>query len=115
MKKLTRLGGLLIGIGAVAAGLVWLLKGRTNGRPRSSTSDEAPGAGAEPVDTEPRPEDLSEVTGIGPAYRARLADAGIATYAALAAADPASLAETIDVAESRIADWIDQASRLASS
>lgn len=54
----------------------------------------------EPVDT---------ITGIGPAYAERLADAGVHTVADLADADAAELADAIDVSETRIEGWIEQA------
>ncbi|MFB6299333.1 MAG: class III poly(R)-hydroxyalkanoic acid synthase subunit PhaC [Halobacteriales archaeon] len=56
--------------------------------------------------------ELQEVEGVGPAYADRLLAAGIDDLEALAAADETELAESIGVAESRIADWIDQAATL---
>jgi predicted flap endonuclease-1-like 5' DNA nuclease len=42
-------------------------------------------------------DDFTQIPGIGPAYAAHLADAGIITYADLAAADPAELAKAVNV------------------
>jgi polyhydroxyalkanoate synthase len=56
--------------------------------------------------------DLDRVRGVGPAYAERLRAAGVGTVSELAAADPAALSERIDVAESRVADWVDHASEL---
>ncbi len=54
-------------------------------------------------------DDLTELTGIGPAYAQRLASSGITSFAGLAAADAAELSGYIDVSESQVADWIEQA------
>ena len=77
---------------------------------------------ADPAEAEPTPgpatapaappaptDDLAEVWGIGPVFRGRLAAAGISTFAALAAADPAVVAAATGVPEDRAADWIAQA------
>jgi len=53
--------------------------------------------------------DLEEITGIGPTYAERLREAGIADIGALAAADPADLAERADVPASRVEDWVERA------
>ncbi len=52
---------------------------------------------------------LRRIDGIGPSYAERLAAAGIEEPADLATADPADLAERIDVGLSRVEGWIDQA------
>ena len=56
--------------------------------------------------------EVTEVSGIGPAYAERLAAAGITTAAELAAADAASLADRIDESEKRVAGWIEAAAEL---
>lgn len=58
-------------------------------------------------------DDLSEIDGIGPVYKTRLAEAGITTFAALAAADAAGIAEQIQAPVSRIQAWVDAARRRA--
>lgn len=76
----------------------------------------APAEGEPPPGLAPAPapplvpaDDLAEVWGIGPVFRGRLADAGITTFAALAASDPAVVAAAAAVPEERAADWISQA------
>jgi len=52
---------------------------------------------------------VTELNGIGPAYADRLAGVGIETVGELAAADPAAVADEIDLGESRVAGWVEQA------
>jgi len=59
------------------------------------------------------PDDLARVWGIGPIYRARLAEIGISTFTDLAAAAPAAVVEATGVPAARAADWIAQAAALA--
>jgi len=74
-------------------------------RPEETEGEEPPG------DTdESDGEDLTTVSGIGSTYADRLREAGIETTAALAAADPESVAEAAEVSESRAIEWIDQVS-----
>jgi len=58
-------------------------------------------------------DNLAEITGIGPVFRVRLRQAGITTYAALAAMTPAQLAAVTEQTVERITrdDWIGQAQR----
>ncbi|KAA8605992.1 50S ribosomal protein L21 [Salipiger aestuarii] len=53
-------------------------------------------------------DDLTQITGVGPAAAKKLNDAGITTYAALAAVDPETL-EAVKVKP----EWVDQAKSLA--
>lgn len=58
------------------------------------------------------PDDMTVVKGIGPVYQWKLRDAGVNTYAQLAAADPAQLRRMLDVKEWQRVDvesWIGQA------
>ena len=66
-------------------------------------------AGAGEAHTLAVADDLAEVWGIGPVYRARLAEAGITTFARLAAADPDAVVTATGVPPARAADWIAQA------
>jgi predicted flap endonuclease-1-like 5' DNA nuclease len=59
-------------------------------------ADESEGADGESVDT---------ISGIGPAYAERLADAGVETVEQLRAADASELAEETELSEKRIAGW----------
>jgi poly(R)-hydroxyalkanoic acid synthase, class III, PhaC subunit len=56
--------------------------------------------------------ELESIQGIGPAYSEQLEDAGIETVAGLAAADPDTLAETIEVSASRLREWSERASEV---
>jgi hypothetical protein len=60
-------------------------------------------------------DDLSLVRGIGPVYRQRLYDAGIETFAALAAASVEQLEEITRAHGADIASWIEQAHLLSSA
>jgi predicted flap endonuclease-1-like 5' DNA nuclease len=65
---------------------------------------------------EASPSKLTDITGIGPAYEARLQAAGINTVEDLAGADAGSLAEQVEVigGVSTIEDWISQAQGFSS-
>jgi polyhydroxyalkanoate synthase len=52
---------------------------------------------------------LETIRGVGPSYADRLREAGVESIADLAAADPPSLAATLDLGEARVADWVSQA------
>lgn len=60
----------------------------------------------EPTDGD---QSVQTVSGIGPAYADRLADAGIETIDDLVSADPESLAESADLSAKRIERWQDRA------
>jgi len=74
--------------------------------PHSAEDTPSPTATPAPAD------DLTAVRGIGPVYRARLAEAGLVSCAALGAADPGVVAAAAGVTEERAADWIAQAAAL---
>jgi len=103
MKRLARLLAFVGGFGAV----LWLLRDRLV-HVTVSREPEIPRFVPEPA----RPleaDDLTEINGIGPTYAERLATRGVSTFAALAGAAVAELAEQIEVPESRVADWQQQA------
>ncbi len=118
MRRITKLGGFLVGIGAGAAAIVWLVKDRLLGPEAAPVGAEdapafrvAPGPpAAPPADAD----DLSEVRGIGPVYRARLEQVGITTFRGLAEAEPESVATAAEVSLDRAEEWVRQASAIAS-
>ena len=61
--------------------------------------------------TDKKPEDLKEIKGIGPVFAAGLAEMGITTFSDLSESGVAEVAAKLETAESRVADWIDQASQ----
>ncbi len=119
MKKLIRIAVLVAALAAIA----WLIKDRLV--PAPEPLEEAPPFRPPPPPPPAPPaaatppaaaaaDDLTEITGIGPAFAARLHELGVATFAALAGADAAELASQIPGAsEERIAAWIGQAGALA--
>lgn len=117
MRRFTKIGSVLVGIGAGAAAVVWVIKDRLLG-PESKPMgpEEAPAFRVAPADTPSEPEagddDLSEVKGIGPVYRGRLEQAGITTFAALVDAGPDRVAEAAEVTVERATDWLAQAAAL---
>ena len=114
MKKI------LVAVGAVATavGVAWLNRDRLLPLPEQSTTPAprvrpAPEpATAQPGATEAA-DDLTRIAGIGPVYSGRLAAHGITSFAGLAEADIATLAGAIEVPESQVADWADQARSLS--
>ncbi|MFW2339308.1 MAG: hypothetical protein ACN4GK_04600 [Acidimicrobiia bacterium] len=61
--------------------------------------------------TDNKPDDLQEIKGIGPVFAAGLADMGITTFGDLSESKVADVAAKLETAESRVADWIGQASQ----
>lgn len=118
MRRITKLGGYLVGIGAGAAAVIWLVKDRLLGPETVPvTPEDAPAfrvaPGPPPVTPETSDDDLSRVKGIGPVYRARLEQAGISTYSSLADATAAAVASAAEVSEPKAEDWVRQAGDLA--
>jgi large subunit ribosomal protein L21 len=127
MKKLIRVLGVIAGVAAV----VWLTRDRLLPTPKVSSEqpppfrhheptqaadagpapDEAPAP--EPPEPAATPDDLTVIKGIGPVRSGHLAEEGITTFADLAAADPSSLAEQFDVAETAAAEWVADAAARA--
>jgi predicted flap endonuclease-1-like 5' DNA nuclease len=87
VKNLIRIGGVLAGIGAA----IWAMSDRL--LPSPEIHNEPPPLFRIP----PQPDDLTEIKGIGPVKAGELNDAGIETFAELAAMpvdDLASVART---------------------
>ncbi len=114
MKRMCRIGGIAAVAAVVVACLLWLVKDRISGPPRIPLDEPSPfrppEVAGEPTTSES--DDLSDVKGIGPVYRSRLADAGIVRFAHLAAADPETVAREAGVSARVAEGWIAQASRL---
>lgn len=118
MRRITKLGGILVGIGAGAAAIVWLVKDRVLGPEAAPVGAEdapafrvSPGPPAAPTQDS---DDLSVVKGIGPVYRARLEQSGITTFRGLASSSADTVAEAAEVPLDRAEEWIRQASNLSS-
>ena len=116
MKRFMQLGSIAATAAGVIVAVAWLVKDRLTGPEPVPVGHETapPSRVASPPVTAPpsdEPDDLSEVSGIGPVYKARLAEAGITTYAALAGADATEVADEIEAPVSRIQSWIDAARR----
>jgi predicted flap endonuclease-1-like 5' DNA nuclease len=111
MKRLTRIGGIVVGLGAGAVAALWLLKDRITGPPPAPVfPDDAPAFRVAPAAGEEG--GLTTVKGIGPVYAGRLAEAGVGDLDALAAADPAGIADRIGVPVSRVEEWVAEARAL---
>lgn len=76
---------------------------------RAAEPAEAASTGEEDVPESVDGEPVTVLKGIGPAYADRLEDAGIASVADLAAADPEHLAERVDLSAKRVGRWVDTA------
>jgi predicted flap endonuclease-1-like 5' DNA nuclease len=118
MRRATRIGGVVAGVTAAGVAMVWLLKDRILGPETTPvTREHAPRfrvvPSSKPGKRAAGADDLSQVKGIGPVYRARLVEGGITTFSALATAAPARLAEIAEVGEETAAAWAKQASTLA--
>ena len=116
---------------AAAVGISWIMREYLVPKPEAPTSSPPPFRPAPEPHTSPQPvhvpepdtsasgakdsatpDDLTNVNGIGPVFARRLEAVGIKSYADLASADAVDLAEKIDVAESKVTDWVNQAADL---
>lgn len=102
MKKVAKFLGVVGGVAAV----LWAMRDRL-------VSIAAPKEPEPPrfrvAESIPPADDLTELSGIGPVFATRLAQAGIATFAALAASSPGRVVEATGVPEAKATDWIEQA------
>lgn len=111
MRKIFRLATTAAALGAAA----WWLRERLLPQPkidhapppafRTAPKDTSTPDAATPTASD----DLKQVKGIGPVYADKLGEMGIRSFGELAAADAAAVADGLDVAESQVADWIEQA------
>jgi len=112
MRRTTKVMSMVAGVGAGVMAVIWLLRDRLMGPETMPAPPRHPAFRVVPSGT-PAPrepdEDLTAITGIGPAYRARLIAAGIGRFSDLAVAPPAEVAEAAGVSETRAEDWIAQA------
>jgi predicted flap endonuclease-1-like 5' DNA nuclease len=100
-KNAIRLAGVAAGLAAAA----WAMRDRL-------LPDPAP-----PTDTPPKfrtgggesTDDITSIKGIGPAFAQRLSEAGVSTFATLAAEDAATIAEIANTTEAAAQRWIDDA------
>ena len=79
----------------------------------TSTGSKSTGPGAPAADPA-KPGDLSEIKGIGPAIKTKLAQLGIKTFADLAGANPDQVAKSLDqrtVTPERVRSWIAEAKK----
>lgn len=101
MKKLMT----ILVLAAAAAAIVAYLT-REQMLPAPQTSHEPPPRlRTAPPETSPEGDDLTEVKGIGPTYAARLAAMSISTKAALADADPHTVAEEVGTSPATVKAW----------
>jgi predicted flap endonuclease-1-like 5' DNA nuclease len=116
MRRTTKALSMVAGVGAGVMAVIWLLRDRLMGPEAMPPPPRHPAFRVVPSGTPPPGEsdhDLTAITGIGPAYRARLVAAGIGRFSDLAASEPAAVAEAAGVSEARAGDWIAQARELA--
>lgn len=113
MRRVTKITGIVVGIGAGVAAAVWMLRDRIV-KPQPAAPQPPPTFRVTPPQAVVRADadDLTAIRGIGPVFKARLAAAGVSRYDELATLDPNRLADLAGVAESRAREWIDQARSL---
>ena len=113
MKRITKVSGIVIGLGAAVAAVAWMLRDRIAKQQPVAATPAAPFRVSPPVVTlRGDADDLSAVRGIGPVFKARLAAAGISRFDELAAAAPDRLAKIAGVPLARAEEWVDQARSL---
>jgi predicted flap endonuclease-1-like 5' DNA nuclease len=113
MKRVTKISGIVVGVGAGVAAVVWMLRDRIV-KPQVAAPEPPPTFRVTPPPVAPRADadDLTAIRGIGPVFKARLAGAGISRFDELAALEPDRLAGLAGVPEGRAREWIDQARSL---
>ena len=74
-----------------------------------SAAEPAEATGSVPEEGEEDHQHVESISGIGPAYANRLADAGVESVGDLAAADADALADDTGISTKRIGRWIERA------
>lgn len=113
-KNIIRFAGVVIGLGTAA----WALRGKL--LPAPEIHDEPPPRFREPgttvaeasSDTPAGADDLTTIKGIGPVTAGKLAEAGITSFEALAAADADEVSAAAGTSATTAAKWITAASLL---
>jgi predicted flap endonuclease-1-like 5' DNA nuclease len=95
LKNLIRIGGALAGLGAA----IWAMSDRL--LPSPEIHDEPPPLFRVP----PQPDDLTQIKGIGPVKAAQLNDAGVDTFAELAAMPVDMLATVVGTSVTTATRW----------
>jgi len=115
VKRFMRLGSIAATVVGGIVAVAWIVKDRLTG---PAPAPAAPGPATRPAPAPvraPEPvaadDDLSEINGIGPVYKTKLAESGITGFAGLADADATELSAKIEAPVSRIQAWIDAARR----
>lgn len=101
--------GRVIGFVGGALAILWAMRDRLVSI-AAPQDPEPPRFRVVPPSSPPAPDDLTEITGIGPVFAGRLRDAGIRTFADVSSADASRLATITGASESRVARWIEAAS-----
>ena len=99
LKNLIRIGGVIAGIGAA----IWAMSDRI--LPSPEIHDEPPPLFRTPA----QPDDLTEIRGIGPVKATNLNEAGVDTFAALAAMPVDELASITETSATTAARWSEDA------
>ncbi len=111
----------LLGVVALAWAIVWLTREHLLPTPKVSHEPPPHYRSTPPPPPTPRPstsagdrnemapDDLTEITGIGPVFAARLAAVGVDTFRGLSEMDTTTLADTVGTSPTAAADWVSQA------
>ena len=103
----------IIGLVGAAVAILWAMRDRLISIAAPADPEPPRFRVIPPADPTPGPtsdDDLTEISGIGPVFAARLREAGITTFAGLVQAGSEEVAEVTGAADSRVEDWLGQAS-----
>ncbi|EMA51500.1 helix-hairpin-helix domain-containing protein [Halococcus thailandensis] len=95
--------------GSDASGSTGSITEETNESISATEDAEAAGPTDADPDVDTADHDVDALKGIGPSYAERLGEAGIESVADLADADPETISDEVDVAESRVERWSERA------